>query len=61
MIKKVGIVGLGQMGSGIAQVAAGNYKVVANEVAGELIDKGLGGIEKRLNCNEALGCFYLSL
>jgi len=50
MIKKVGIVGFGQMGSGIAQVAAGaGFQVVANEVSEELLDKGIGGIEKRLN------------
>ncbi len=50
MIKKVGIVGFGQMGAGIAQVAAGaGFTVVANEVSEELLDKGIGGIEKRLN------------
>jgi len=50
MIKKVGIVGFGQMGSGIAQVAAGaGFEVIANEVSEELLDKGKGGIEKRLN------------
>jgi len=49
MVKKVGIVGLGQMGGGIAQIAASGYRVVANEVSEELIDRGLGGIEKRLN------------
>ncbi|HHI02243.1 MAG TPA: 3-hydroxybutyryl-CoA dehydrogenase, partial [candidate division Zixibacteria bacterium] len=50
MIKKVGIVGFGQMGSGIAQVAAGaGFEVIANEVSEELLDKGKGGIERRLN------------
>ena len=50
MIKKVGIVGFGQMGSGIAQVAAGaGFEVIANEVSEELLAKGIGGIEKRLN------------
>ncbi|MCP4703634.1 MAG: 3-hydroxybutyryl-CoA dehydrogenase [candidate division Zixibacteria bacterium] len=50
MIKKVGIVGFGQMGSGIAQVAAAaGFTVVANEVSDELLERGLGGIEKRLN------------
>ncbi|RKX22002.1 MAG: 3-hydroxybutyryl-CoA dehydrogenase [Candidatus Zixiibacteriota bacterium] len=49
-MKKVGIVGFGQMGSGIAQVAAGaGFEVIANEVSEELLDKGKGGIEKRLN------------
>ncbi len=50
MIKKVGIVGFGQMGSGIAQVAAAaGFTIVANEVSDELLERGLGGIEKRLN------------
>jgi len=50
MIKKVGIVGFGQMGSGIAQVAAAaGFKVIVNEVTEELLEKGKKGIEKRLN------------
>jgi len=50
MIKKVGIVGFGQMGSGIAQVAAGaGFTVIANEVSEELLDRGIGGITKRLD------------
>ncbi len=50
MIKKVGIVGFGQMGSGIAQVAAGaGFTVVANEVSEELLNRGIGGITKRLD------------
>lgn len=49
MIKKLGIVGFGQMGAGIAQIAAGaGFKVIANEVSEELLEKGIGGIEKRL-------------
>ncbi len=48
-IQKVGVVGLGLMGSGIAQVAAqAGFPVVAREVSGELVDKGLKSIEKNL-------------
>ncbi len=50
MIKKLGIVGCGQMGSGIAQVAAqAGIKVVAMEVSDELWQKGFARIEKNLN------------
>lgn len=48
-IKKVGVLGAGLMGSGIAQVAASSgYEVVIVEVSEELVKKGLGGIEKSL-------------
>ena len=48
-IQKVGVVGCGLMGSGIAHVtAAAGYPVVVREVSQELIDKGLKGIEKNL-------------
>lgn len=48
--KKIGIVGFGQMGSGIAQVtAAAGYKVVAREEKEELLQRGLKGIEKLLD------------
>lgn len=48
-IQKVGVVGLGLMGSGIAQVAAqAGFSVVAREVSGDLVDKGLKSIEKNL-------------
>lgn len=48
-IQKVGVVGCGLMGSGIAQVAAqSGFDVVAREVTPELVDKGLKGIEKNL-------------
>ena len=46
-IKKVGVVGCGLMGSGIAQVAAeAGYAVVVREVEQKFLDKGLGMIEK---------------
>jgi len=49
MIKKVGVVGCGQMGSGIVQVtAAAGFPVIANEATEELLERGISGIEKRL-------------
>jgi 3-hydroxybutyryl-CoA dehydrogenase len=48
-IQKVGVVGCGLMGSGIAQVcAAAGLTTVVREVAHELVEKGLKGIEKNL-------------
>jgi 3-hydroxybutyryl-CoA dehydrogenase len=45
-IKKVGVVGCGLMGSGIAQVCAeAGYDVVVREMNDELLKKGLGKIE----------------
>jgi len=49
-IKKLGIIGFGQMGSGIAQVAAGaGYPVVATDEKDEFLKKGLSRIEGLLN------------
>jgi len=48
-IQKVGVVGCGLMGSGIAQVAAhAGFATVVREVAPELVEKGLKSIEKNL-------------
>jgi 3-hydroxybutyryl-CoA dehydrogenase len=48
-IKKVGVLGCGLMGSGIAQVAAqAGYEVVVREVEQKFLDKGLSGIQKSL-------------
>src|SRR5215813_7280021 len=48
-IEKVGIVGCGLMGSGIAQVcAAAGFPTLVREVSPELVDKGIKGIEKNL-------------
>ena len=48
-IKKVGVVGCGLMGSGIAQVAAtAGYETIVREVSQALIDKGFAGIDKSL-------------
>jgi len=49
-IKKVGVIGCGLMGRGIAQVcAAAGYETVVREVAQEPLDKGLGAIKKGLD------------
>lgn len=48
-IKKVGVLGCGLMGSGIAQVAASaGFETVVREVSDELIQKGFSGIDKSL-------------
>ncbi len=48
-IKKVGVVGCGLMGHGIAQVSAqSGYDVVVREADQGALDKGLGKIEKQL-------------
>jgi len=49
-IQRVGVVGCGLMGSGIAQVAAAaGFETVVREANPELLDKGLKGIEKNLS------------
>jgi 3-hydroxybutyryl-CoA dehydrogenase len=48
-IRKVGVLGCGLMGSGIAQVAAAaGYEVISREVEQKFLDKGRSGIEKSL-------------
>ena len=48
-IRRVGVLGCGLMGSGIAQVAASaGFETVVKEVSEDLIAKGFGGIEKSL-------------
>ena len=48
-IRKVGVLGCGLMGAGIAQVAASaGFETIVKEVSDELITKGFGGIEKSL-------------
>ncbi|HLC42844.1 MAG TPA: 3-hydroxybutyryl-CoA dehydrogenase [Methylomirabilota bacterium] len=55
-IKRVGVVGCGLMGAGIAQVAAqaglATYSVEASQ---ELLDRGLGGVRKSLEGSVAKG------
>ena len=48
-IKKVGVLGCGLMGSGIAQIAAAaGYDTVVRDVSKELLDRGRAAIEKSL-------------
>ncbi len=49
-IKKVGVVGCGLMGRGIAQVcAAAGYETVVREVAQEPLDRGLAAVRRGLD------------
>jgi len=49
-IKKVGVLGCGLMGSGIAQVCAqAGFETVVREIDQKFIDKGFGAIEKSLS------------
>jgi 3-hydroxybutyryl-CoA dehydrogenase len=48
-IKRVGVLGCGLMGSGIAQIcAAAGYDTVVREISDDVVQKGLGGIGKQL-------------
>ena len=48
-IRKIGVVGAGQMGNGIAHVLAGaGYEVLLNDISQEAIDKGLGNIRANM-------------
>jgi 3-hydroxybutyryl-CoA dehydrogenase len=49
MSKKIGVIGAGTMGSGIAQVAAiAGYEVILYDIDQTSIDRGIGEIEKNL-------------
>ena len=49
-IRVVGVVGAGQMGNGIAQVAAASgLNVIMSDIADELVQKGLATIKKNLD------------
>ena len=49
-ITKIGVVGCGIMGSGIAQVAAqSGYPVVVSDVSDAVLEKGLAGIDRILS------------
>ena len=55
-IRKVGIVGTGQMGNGIAHVVAlAGYDVVLNDLTKEKVDKALETIDKNLSRQVASG------
>ena len=48
-VKTFGVIGAGQMGSGIAQVAAASgLAVIMNDIKKEFVDRGLAGIAKNL-------------
>lgn len=48
-LKKVMVIGAGQMGSGIAQVmAAHGVEVVLRDIKQEFVDRGIKNIEKNL-------------
>jgi 3-hydroxybutyryl-CoA dehydrogenase len=48
-IKTIGVIGAGQMGNGIAQVAAySGLQVVMSDIADSFVQKGLGNITKNL-------------
>jgi len=48
-IKTIGVVGAGQMGNGIAQVAASSgFHVVMSDIADSFVEKGVGTISKNL-------------
>ncbi len=48
-IQKVGVVGCGLMGAGIAQISAqAGFATVVREVTAELLEKGLRGIDRNL-------------
>ena len=56
VIKKVGVIGAGQMGTGIAHVIAlGGYDVLLNDLKKEAVDKSLATIEKNMGRQVAKG------
>jgi 3-hydroxybutyryl-CoA dehydrogenase len=55
-IRTIMVIGAGQMGGGIAQVAAqAGYKVLLNDIKDEFVQKGLGLISKNLSRNVEKG------
>lgn len=49
-VKKLGVIGAGTMGHGIAQVfAAAGYPVVLRDIADEFVQKGIAGVTKNLD------------
>ncbi|AEG14816.1 3-hydroxybutyryl-CoA dehydrogenase [Desulfofundulus kuznetsovii DSM 6115] len=55
-VQKVMVVGAGQMGSGIAQVAAvAGCRVILNDIKDEFVQRGLSNIEKNLSRDVSKG------
>ncbi len=55
-VKVIGVIGAGQMGSGIAQVAAqGGYSVILQDIKQEFLDGGIKIIGKNLERSEKKG------
>ena len=55
-IKTYGVIGAGQMGNGIAQVASmSGLSVIMNDIKQEFVDKGFATIEKNLDKNVSKG------
>ena len=51
-IKTIGVIGAGQMGSGIAHVAAmSGYSVILTDITSAALEKGVAGIEKNMRRN----------
>jgi len=49
-VKTIMVIGAGQMGNGIAQVAAqAGYATILNDITQDLVDKGMAAIEKNLS------------
>lgn len=55
-IKKVGVIGAGQMGSGIAHVVAlAGYDVAITDIAKEVVDKAMSNIDRNMDRQVARG------
>ena len=49
-IKTIAVIGAGQMGNGIAQVAAqAGYSVIMNDIKDEFVQRGMSAITKNLD------------
>ncbi len=49
-VRTIGVIGAGQMGAGIAQVAAqAGLDVILNDISKELVDRGISGISRNLD------------
>ncbi len=55
-IKKIMVIGAGQMGNGIVQVAAqSGFEVIMNDIKEEFLERGLNNISKNLSRNVSKG------